>query len=250
MRYLGGKSRISKEISEVINATSRWKDPDSKTNSTNDTITQNRYENFVSLFCGACSVESKISGFKRKILNDSHYYLIEMFKALQQDYQFPSIVSEEEYQYIKKHKEENPALTGFVGFGCSFGGKWFGGYARNGRNDNYARQSLNSLMKDKLGLMDAEFVCKDYRAVEIPEYSVIYCDPPYKNTTGYSRDKFDTNEFWNYVRQLANHGHKVFVSEQTAPDDIKCVWEKPVRRILDSNSNNRFFITEKLFYLE
>ena len=29
--------------------------------------------------------------------------------------------------------DENPALTGFVGFGCSFGGKWWGGYAKDKR---------------------------------------------------------------------------------------------------------------------
>lgn len=65
MQYLGGKTLIAKQIVQVILSL------------------KGRHENFVSLFCGACSVESKISGFERKILNDSHYYLIEMFKALQ-----------------------------------------------------------------------------------------------------------------------------------------------------------------------
>ncbi len=36
MQYLGGKSRISKQISEVINEISRWKIKNSETDSTND----------------------------------------------------------------------------------------------------------------------------------------------------------------------------------------------------------------------
>ena len=52
------------------------------------------------------------------------------------------------YDYIRTHKDEDHVLTGFVGFGCSFGGKWFGGYARNAGGTNYAAQSKRSLLKD------------------------------------------------------------------------------------------------------
>ena len=36
MQYLGGKSRISKQISEVINEIPRWKIKNIETDSTND----------------------------------------------------------------------------------------------------------------------------------------------------------------------------------------------------------------------
>lgn len=39
MQYLGGKSRISKQISEVINALSRWKIENIETNSQNYKLT-------------------------------------------------------------------------------------------------------------------------------------------------------------------------------------------------------------------
>ena len=39
MQYLGGKSRISKKISEVINALSRWKIENIETNSQNYKLT-------------------------------------------------------------------------------------------------------------------------------------------------------------------------------------------------------------------
>lgn len=64
---------------------------------------------------------------------------------------------------LKKNKDLDKVLTGFVGFGCSFGGKWFGGYAKNKTNTNYALQSKKSLLKDMATLIDAEFTCSDYR---------------------------------------------------------------------------------------
>lgn len=91
-------------------------------------------DTLVSLFCGSCAVEAKLAPyFKKVICNDAHPYLMEMWKALQQGWEPPDIVTEAEYQYIKAHKDEDPALTAFVGFGCTFGAKWFGGYARDKR---------------------------------------------------------------------------------------------------------------------
>lgn len=58
-----------------------------------------------------------------------------------------------------------------------------------------------------------------YDEVEIKPNSIIYCDPPYKNTAGYTRD-FDHDKFWQWIRQCP---HPVYVSEYTAPPDIKVV---------------------------
>lgn len=160
-----------------------------------------------------------------------------------------SVSPPEEYRYIRDHKDDDPALAGFVGFGCSFGGKWFGGYARNASGTNYALQSKRSLLKDMATLQDARFVCEDYRRVCIPPGAVIYADPPYNNTTGYSGERFDSAEFWRAMRLLADTGHTVFVSEQEAPPGIECIWEKPFTRTLDRNKGNQFTVTEKLFYL-
>ena len=75
-----------------------------------------------------------MSGKKRAY--DFNEYLIEMYRALQNGYDLLYYISEEEYKYIREHKNENKALTGFVGFGCSFAGKQFGEYARNKQNHN------------------------------------------------------------------------------------------------------------------
>jgi len=180
------------------------------------------------------------------ILNDKHKYLIDLLKGVQSGYELPEHISEEQYKYIREHKDEDCVLTGFVGFGCSFGGKWFGGYARNKTNTNYALQSKRSLMKDMATLKGAEFTCQDYRDVELPPDCVIYADPPYNNTTGYGREKFDSEKFWAYTRGVSKD-HLMFISEQTAPADFVTIWERPFTRTLDVNKQNQFKVTEKLF---
>lgn len=229
MRYQGGKSRIAQDIASVISVRGG--------------------DCFVSLFCGSCAVESKVQGFSRKILNDRHQYLIALLQGVQRGYELPESITPEQYRHIREHKDDDPTLAGFVGFGCSFGGKWFGGYARNATGTNYAAQSKRSLLKDMATLQDATFVCADYRRVCIPPRAVIYADPPYNNTTGYHGDHFDSAEFWIAMRLLADTGHTVFVSEQEAPPDIQCVWERKFTRTLDRNKSNQFSVTEKLFFL-
>lgn len=129
----------------------------------------------------------------------------------------PETITEEQYQTIRANKDADPVLAGFVGFGCSFGGKWFGGYARNKGGTNYAAQSKRSLLKDMATLGGAEIFCGDYKQVPIPPGAVVYADPPYDNTTGYNNEKFNSTEFWQAMRLLADTGHTVYISEQTAP---------------------------------
>lgn len=225
MQYMGGKFRISTELANLMNIY----------------ITN---KPFVSLFCGACNIESKINA-AHKICNDKHEYLIAMWQALQNGYELPDSVSEKQYQYIKAHKNDDKALAGFVGFACSFAGKWFGGYARGFRNINFAQTGKNHTMECYKGLKNAEFLCMDYRDVPIPEGAVIYADPPYAKTTGYYCGAFDSDAFWEYMRVLSKD-HLVFISEQIAPDDFVAIWEKSYRREI-RKSTGSFTVTEKLF---
>ncbi len=242
------KSRISKAVSEVIcDEILGRKIKDSERNSPKNS---GGGTNFISLFCGTCSVESKVAPyFENVVCNDIHKYLIAMLNAVKHGYTLPDYISEEEYKYIKLHKDDDPALAGFVGFGCSFGGRWFQSYARSKKTVNYAAQSKRSLLKDMEYLYNAKFVCRDYKDVEIPEQSVVYCDPPYKDTAGYGI-KFDSAEFFDYARKLTEAGHKVFISEQQAPEDFVSIWEKPITRSLNNISENRLIVTEKLFIHE
>lgn len=179
-------------------------------------------------------------------MNDIHEYLIALLKGIQFGYDPPDEITEEQYRFIRNNKDLNPALTGFAGFGCSFGGRFFEGYARSADQTNFAVQSKKSLLRDMQTLTGAEIYCGDYRDVHIPPGAVIYADPPYYGTKGY-RIKFDHDAFWIAMRLLAETGHKVFISEQQAPPDFTCVWEKPFTRTLDRNKQNQFKVTEKLF---
>ena len=227
MRYMGGKSRISKQIAEILNSA----------------IDKNKP--FVSLFCGSCAIESKVQA-DVKILNNKHPYLIAMWQALQNGWMPPDVVTKEEYYRVKVNMDENPALTGFVGFGCSFGGKWWGGYAKDKRGDDYCGQAKRGLLKDLPGVQYATFTCLDYHDVEIPNGAVVYCDPPYVNTTGYTIGQFNTNEFWDYMRQLSKRCD-VYISEESAPDDFECIWSKEKVRTLEKSDNVGRVKVEKLF---
>lgn len=230
MRYQGGKSRIARPISNIINAYVGGRP-------------------FISLFCGSCAVESRVKHQAYTLCNDKQKYIVALLRGCQSGFIPPEVVTEEQYRFVREHLDDNPALSGFVGFGCSFGGKWFGGYARSKDRESYARQSKNSLMRDMKALSAAWFTNQDYRDVAIPDNAVVYADPPYANTTRYNHEPFDSEAFWNYMRSLVltRGGITLFISEQTAPDDFKCIWQKPFRRTLDRNKDNQFMATEKLF---
>ncbi len=84
MRYFGGKQRISKQLSQYLNL--QLKDN----------------QTFVDLFCGSCNVITKIDNNRLRIANDKHFYLIEMWKALQNGWIPPTDITRREYKEILK----------------------------------------------------------------------------------------------------------------------------------------------------
>lgn len=228
MKYMGSKNRHAKDMLPII--------------------LKNRQPNqwYVEPFVGGFNMIDKVDG--NRIANDSNFYLIELFKAVQNGWEPPDTVTDEEYSVIKRNKDLYPPyLVGFVGFGCSYSGKWFGGYARGndakGFPRNYALESKNNILKQKIdGIIMSN---KNYLELEIPENSIIYCDPPYADTTKY-KDDFDHEVFWNWVREKDAEGHTVFVSEYNAPDDFECVWQKTVNNTLTKETGSKQGV-ERLF---
>ena len=88
---------------------------------------------------------------------------------------------------------------------------------------------------------------KSYDEVEILKDSVIYCDPPYKNTATYSEWWFNHDKFWEWVRKKSKT-HKIFISEYSAPEDFRIIYEFSQKSCLQwwSQSHNNQ-PTEKLF---
>lgn len=205
----------------------------------------------MSLFCGACSIECNLAKyFDNVVCNDNHKYLIALLNAVNNGWIPPDYLSEEEWYYVKDHLDQNPALSGFAGFGCSFGGRWFEGYARGKTNKgdprNYAKEAQKSLLRDIAPLKNVEFICNDYKDVLLPDGCIVYADPPYANTKKMNRTDFNTDEFWDYMR-LISKNHMVFISELNAPDDFISVWEQKLTRSLDVNKDNKKVATEHLY---
>lgn len=202
MQYFGGKQRISGKLLNVIQPYV-------------DTYGGIYWEPFV----GGASVLCKVKGVERRA-SDINEALITMWKALQNGWNPPDFVSEALYTEISAKRSPEDPLTAFVGFGCSFAGKWFGGYARGDAGRNYAANAKRSLEKKMRGLEGVDFLHGDYREFEFGS-GVIYCDPPYKGTTQYAAPPFVWRAFWSWCRERAKGGATILVSEYAAPEDIK-----------------------------
>ena len=72
----------------------------------------------------------------------------------------------------------------------------------------------------------------DYSNVKIntpPHESVIYCDIPYRNTSGYKLcgNAFDYERFYRWSIDKAKQGYNVFISEYSMPQDrFREIWHK------------------------
>lgn len=226
MQYFGGKQRISKQIVEVLNEYRKGNQP------------------LVEPFVGGCNIISKMSG--ERYCYDINEYLIEMYKAVQNGWTPPAIITEEEYDYIRNNKDKDKPLTGFVGIGCSYSGKWFGGYARNKTGRNYCLNAHNSILKQLNEIRDIKFDCKDYKELEF-DGCLIYCDPPYKDTTKYPIiGEFNTEEFWNVMRNWSKN-NTVIISEYEAPNDFECIKEIHTKTDIRNSDGKRENRVERLF---
>ena len=227
MKYMGSKRRIAKEILPII--------------------LKDRKENqwYVEPFVGGANMIDKVTG--NRIGSDVNPYLIALLKYIQIDsFSLPDI-TEEKYKHIQTYKELYPEwLVGYVGFCLSFGAKFFGGYGRDkaGKRD-YQKEAKLNLKKQSENIKGIHFYNVNYTDVEIPPESIIYCDPPYQGTTKY-KNGIDHNIFWQWCRGKIREGHSVFVSEYTAPDDFKCIWQKEVCNSLTQDTGSKKGI-EKLF---
>ncbi len=226
MHYFGGKFRVGKHIAEYINSYS------------------NQYNTYWEPFCGGCWVTKDIS-FKYKYVSDNNKYLIALYNALQQEWIPPDKITKEDYKKAKS-LELDDALTGFIGIGCSFSGKWFGGFARDNTERNYALNAKRSLLKKIKTMQDVVFASTDYKTLGMSD-SVVYCDPPYKGmTNGYITNIFNHDEFWDIMRKWSKN-NKVIVSEYSAPDDFKCVVEFKTKTDIRNKNNKQSKRVEKLY---
>lgn len=218
MWYMGGKFRQSKAIVEVL-----------RPYVTSDTV-------YVEPFCGGMWSAARVARElhpKEVILNDINKPLMLLWeKCLREGCDWLPVGSEtveREYQGYKARQDENDPLTAWYGIALSFGGKWFGGVARNSRireNDGYESQRNSTESKvDSLSKVNTDLHIGSYKDLTVPDNAVVYLDPPYEGRTkAHHFDLFNYNEFWDYVRELSKRC-TVFTSCFDCPKDFETIYE-------------------------
>ena len=117
--------------------------------------------------------------------------------------------------------------------------------------ENFQRTQRMSSLRTRGGgnsMIDNELTISvgDYRDVEIPTDSIIYCDPPYKNTREYrhNKDVFDMEAFYKFCERQTQ---PIFISEYWMPEDrFFCIAEFD-RVSTFSATNNSMRVVEKVF---
>jgi DNA adenine methylase len=193
MQYQGGKSRLALKIADAIGQVGVYYEP----------------------FIGGLSVASRVQA-ETYILSDANEALITLYKAWCEGWR-PERIDAVEYARLKDAKDMSDPNTAFAGFGLSFGGKWFGGWARQSGHD-FFDGCINSISKKmaRLDGKDVTFIHSDYQDLSIPACSTVYCDPPYANTIDYKAvSSFDSDAFWDWAKSQRS---RVLVSEYVAPE--------------------------------
>lgn len=223
MRYLGGKARIAKKLTaairEIVGDAKIWEP-----------------------FCGGLNLTEHL---KPAVASDVDVAMISLVKAVMGGWDPPEFVDEATYRFARTLPEENP-LHGFCAFGCSFGGKKWGGYARGCQN--YAGCSRRNITRISATLLraGAEVLIGDFGALQIAS-AAIYCDPPYRGTTGYAH-RFDHAAFDARCQSLTNEGRIVLVSEYMRPNNnARLVWELERNAQLRGKAKTHI---ERLFLIE
>jgi DNA adenine methylase len=212
---MGSKARLAKHILPIILAERGervWAEP----------------------FVGGANITQFVTG-KRECY-DLNEYVTACLDAASKGWLPKETYSEQDYADAKlrqaQRDKSNLAEDGWIGFACSFGGKFFGGFARNSADrtkkvKECSLQQFEYALKQFPLLQDVKFEHKDYRDIVINEPALIYCDPPYKSTTGYKVGGFNHDEFYEWCCKQVDNGHIVFVSEYKIEHPrFKCVFEK------------------------
>lgn len=221
---MGSKNRIAKDIVPIIQSY----------------IDNNNVVNYLEPFVGGANVIDKIR-CENRYGCDSHKELIAFLKGLSEGYIPPMNISEDEYKYIKEHRNEyNDCFLGYVGFQLSYGAKWFDTFRRDkvGKR-KYDEEAFRNVMKQAPNLKGVKFYHRQFQTLKKDKIKgyVVYCDPPYHNTTKYSTNDFPYDEFYQWCIDMSKN-NIVLISEYNMPEQFECIWQKELKCTLDKNSRS------------
>lgn len=197
-------------------------------------------------FCGGLSATVAL---QPQLAADISPSLISLYKAVRCGWQPPENLTEDQYCKLKERKDPDDPMTAFAGFGCSFGGKWFGGYARGTPGRNYTAAAARGLVKKVKLIANTDLQTGSYCSLLIRAGDVIYCDPPYNATShGYDAPKWNSEAFWEWSQWCADvRGAIVLVSEFSAPEIATVVAEKVAWSGVDGHNSGTRNTVEKLY---
>lgn len=243
MKYLGGKHQNGRYIANILYHLASPDDVDV----------------YLEPFCGSLGVFKYMTNYKKVIGSDIHPDLIKLWKEVKNDNFIPPKYKITDATWEKARKLKSPNATkAFVGFGCSFGGIFFIANAQKYDKQNkrdFRKEAIKSINKIKPMIQKKNIVFKNKSYDKYtPKSMLIYCDPPYIGKTKYHGIKsFNHDKFWKIMRKWSKN-NIVLISEEKAPKDFICIWEKKKRRtLLKTNRtkynkmNKRFYSSEKLF---
>ena len=199
--------------------------------------------------CGGCNITPYFDGIV--FANDINENLICLFKEAVERRVFPEYIPKEMYAAARNGNYDR-ALTAYIGFCASYNGLYFEGFVGNGcptkgKPRDYQKEAINNFDKtvDALrGMPSLTLSARPYYELEIPDNSVIYCDPPYADTKKYKNGGFDHDSFWNWAEKMSER-NTVFVSEYSTRSDLFVpIWSANVHSSL-ARANKR--ATEVLF---
>jgi DNA adenine methylase len=228
MKYMGSKARIAKHILPII--------------------LKNRKEGqcYVEPFVGGANMIDKVDGWR--IGADSNEHLILALSMIRDN---PEVIPSNSSEYTKEMRQvaikqdSMDPVDCLMYFACSFAARFKNTWAKGNKYDDFVRAARSSAMKQSPKLNGVKLMHSRYDDLSIPPKSIIYCDPPYANKSGYGA-MFCSDTFWDWCRARTKEGHHVFVSEYNAPDDFVCVWHHDLKALSSRDGKPRK-ATEKLF---
>lgn len=139
----------------------------------------------------------------------------------------PEDISVEEFKRLRDLYKQGIASPkiGFAGLMCQLG-TFYSSYQNDKDKRDQLRRNLEKQFSNPL-FFNTQFEYKNYKDLKL-QSAVIYCDPPYPNTTQYNiKEKFDYDHFLSKCDEWYKDGNIVLLSGNFIPNrDWRVLFEK------------------------